>query len=116
MIINFKNVETLIFYNTEIRKLLSDMEFYFKQWEMGIRLPFMKAEGKQAIYDFLNNLTSEHILIMEDYFNDIIEIQRIDYSITKNYKFNVNTEEIDINMPYVAAYRDKDNLYLTFWK
>lgn len=121
--LNFSNVEELIFYDTEAQKML-DPELFstFEQWRLSKRVPYLDSIGKQAMLDFLNNISDNDVLSLENYFGKKIIIEKFNYKIVKNIK--VPIEKIDIcnelckieSLPYYSTFRDQENLYITFWR
>ncbi len=67
--LNFSNVEELVFFDVTVQRLLPIHMFsIFEQWRLAKRMSFLKDLGKQAILDFLNNLTDDDVFILEEYF------------------------------------------------
>jgi hypothetical protein len=121
--LNFSNVEELIFFDEEIQNLLPDDMFsIFEQWRMAKRIPFLKAIGKQAILDFLNLLNDKNIEILEDYFGEKIYVEKIDYSLVKNFKIPLSNSAVCeelckiTDMLYYSTWRDDEFIYISFWR
>lgn len=123
IILNFANVEELIFHDRSLQNLLP-AEFFslFEQWRLGIQFPALKQLGKHAILDFLNQLNEDHVEILESYFQEKIILERLNYSVVKNIV--VPLEEMEAcralceisEFSYFSTWRDKDSLYITFWR
>lgn len=121
--LNFSNVEDLVFYDLEVQKML-DPELFstFEQWRLSKRIPYLKDIGKQAILDFLNNITEDDILVLENYFQKKIYVEKFNYKIIKNIKvslenFNICNALCEIDsFSYYTTYRDDENIYITFWR
>lgn len=123
LILNFSNVEDLIFYDKDLQELLPvDMFSIFEQWRLSKRIPYLKSIGKEAILDFLNLIEENEIKILEFYFKEKIIVEKINYKIVKNVEINLKEEKIcekicDIQeFNYFNTYRDENFLYLTFWR
>lgn len=122
-ILNFSNVEQLIFYDREVQKILPIHMFsLFEQWRLSQRMPFLRQLGKQALLDFLNGLTDEDIAVLEGYFDEKIIVERLNYSIVHNLVVPLNDSslckalcEIE-GFGYFSTWRDEDFLYMTFWR
>jgi hypothetical protein len=121
--LNFSNVEELIFFDEKVQKLLPDDMFsIFEQWRMAKRIPFLKGIGKQAMLDFLNLVNDQNIDILEQYFGEQIYVERIDYSIVKNFKIPISEkivcEELCkiMDLIYYSTWRDEEYIYISFWR
>lgn len=122
--LNFQNVEKLIFHDRELQKLLPDHMFsYFEQWRMGQYIPYLKQVGKSAILDFLNNVSEDEVQIIEDYFQEKVMIERLNYKMSFNLEIPLEDSEnickslceIDGNF-YFNTWRDSEKLYIIFWR
>lgn len=121
--INFSNVEELIFFDKKIQSLLPQRMFnIFEQWRLSQRVSFLRDIGKRALLDFLNSLENEDIDVLEEYFNEKIVIEKLNYSIASNYKIPLCKCELCkelCSMEWTGnfnTWRDKDFLYITFWR
>jgi len=124
VILNFSNVEKMIFQDREIQKILPPNMFsYFEQWRLGKQMPFLKQIGKAAMLDFLNNLNDEHISILEDYFGERVMVERLNYNIAMNIEISLEDAnevcqklcEIEGDFNY-GTWRDEKKLYISFWR
>ena len=70
--------------------------------------------------DLLNLVENEHIIILENYFNTKITLDKLDYHLVKNFNFNINEAEKKLNgikgFYNLSSYRKGDRLYLSFWR
>lgn len=121
--LNFSNVEELIFFDKDIQNLLRiDMFSIFEQWRMAKRIPYLASLGKQAILDFLNTVTDEDLIILEQYFGEKIEVEKLNYTVVQNFTIPLSESEICETLcgietlNYFSTWRDKENLYITFWR
>jgi hypothetical protein len=121
--LNFSNVEELIFFNKEVQNLLSIEKFsIFEQWRMAKRISFLSSIGKQAILDFLNTLNEEDIFILEKYFNEKIEVEKLNYTVVHNLIIPISESHIcnylckTEGYNYFSTWRDEENLHITFWR
>lgn len=120
--IDFNNIEELIFQNEEIQRLFPHYCVnYFQQWKMGKQFPFLQSLVKKSILDFLNEL-EQYVDILENYFQEKIIIEKINYNMVLHTKIPLNNLDLcsslckinDFN--YFTTWRDEDYLYLSFWR
>lgn len=121
MIINFKNIEELIFKNKNIREKFPEFKAYFQQWDFSKQYSTFKSLGKQAVLDLMNKLNDRHVAILEDFFNQKVTISKIDNWIVKEFVFQVDELEIQLNelkeiSSQLSLYREGDQVYLTVWR
>lgn len=121
--LNFSNVEELVFYDKALQNLLPIHMFsVFEQWRLAKRIPFLKEIGKQAILDFLNNLTEADLHTLEHYFDDKIVIEKLNYSIVLNFKVPLFDSKMCEELcgvegfNYFSTWRDDEYLYISFWR
>lgn len=122
--LNFSNAEELVFYDTTLQhKLPIRMFSIFEQWRLAKRIPFLREMGKQAILDFLNQIDDEDLLVLEQYFNDKIFVEKLNYNIVKNLKLplsEINTccnELCKIDgYNQFCTWRDDKYFYISFWR
>lgn len=119
--LNFANVQELVFKNPDIHALLPECRDRFQQWKLGQSIPSLRPIAQKAFLDFLNNLTPEQIKILENYFKDTVEVERLDYTLIKNYKVSVSESEDWIQKigdldGEIVLYRDADTVYISVWK
>ena len=122
-ILNFSNVEQLIFYDQKAQKALPVHMFsLFEQWRLAQRVPFLKQLGRQALLDFLNGLTEDDINALEVYFDEKIIVEKLNYSIVHNLTVPLNEFSIckalcEIEgFGYFSTWMDDNFLYITFWR
>jgi 2-iminoacetate synthase ThiH len=119
--LNWTNVEELIFYDSDVQNLLPVHMFsIFEQWRLAKRVPFLRELGKQALLDFLNQLSESDIEVLESYFKKKIFVEKINYSISLDLKIplsNICDELCHIEgFNYTSTFRDEEYLYLTLWR
>lgn len=120
MILNTINAEELIFYNNKLRNKLSEFNHIFSQWDFAKQSPALRSLAKRTVLDFLNQLKKEHISLLEEYFNDKISLEKLNYNIVKNYDFPLEKANAELNdlggSSNFCIYRKDDQLYISFWK
>ncbi len=117
LIINFNNVENLIFYNAKVQALLPEFKHLFDSWKFAAKNPSFRNLGKRSIVDLLNHLTENNIEILAKYFGSEIQIDRIDYHIVKNSEYSIDTTEVLQNaFSNIVLFRKNNNLYVSSWR
>jgi hypothetical protein len=118
MILNFHNVEELIFYDERVRKLLPEFVDLFNQWAFSKQNIGFRQLTKRLLSDFLDILGDEQLTILERYFGTNITINKADYQVVKNMDFDLEDAELLINNDdfNFSIYRNQDHLYVTFWR
>lgn len=119
--LNFANVQELVFRNPDIHSLLLEYQDCFQQWKLGQMIPSLRPTAQKALLDFLKNLTIDQITILETYWQDTVKVERLDYTLIKNYKVSVSESEdwiqkIDGLEGEIVLYRDADTVYISCWK
>jgi hypothetical protein len=120
MILNLQNVEDLVFFDKKVWGVIPEFRPLFEQWALSKRAPGLQNLGKRSLIDFLNSLEKSHLDKLEEYFGDIIVLDKIDYHTVKNY--NGKMDEIRSELCQFggffdfSAYRKGDQISLTFWK
>lgn len=122
-LINFSNVEELIFFDQDVQKALPPHMFgLFEQWRMAQRIPFLRQLGRQALLDLLNGLTDVEITILENHFGEKIIVERLNYNIVQNITIPLSELALCETLCEIQAFgyfntwRDQDFLYITFWR
>ena len=119
--INFKNIEELLFKNSEVKTLLLDLRHIFDQWLLSYRFPALNTMRKQAIIDLLNSLDSNHIEKLARLLGDMVHIEKLDYHIIKNFHFSID-DAIERALTNYDSYsnlaiaRNADQIYVTIWR
>ena len=117
--INITNVEKLIFYNTEIHKLLPEFNQMFKLWKSGTVFG-IKSLSKQILLDFLNSINNTHIEILKNYFKMDVRVDAIDYKLVKDFKIPTPDADCIIcglkGYRNFITYRDENYVYICFWR
>jgi hypothetical protein len=121
MEINLSNVEELVFQDKKLQRLLPEFIHLFHQYRLAKMTPALRTMGQRTLLDFLNGLKSLHLEIIQDYFGQEITLFKTDHHIVKNLKVPLdNTIEelkgIEWLHPSLCVHRDKDYLYLSFWR
>ena len=119
--INPQNVEELLFKNSEIKSLLSDLRHIFDKWLLSYRFPALNNMRKQAIIELLNSLNASHLEKLAKFLGDMILVNNLDNHIIKNFKIPVDAP-IPIELTKHGSYdnivvsRDANDVYITIWR
>lgn len=119
MQLNLQNVEELIFYNNKIHSLLPELRHLFDQWKLGQTLPGLRTLAQRSILEFLNSLNDEQIKKLEEHFETTIIVDVLNYKLTSHYESSIDEAgELCKFSGYkeFALYRNKDQMYLSFWR
>ena len=82
----------------------------------------LRPTGKQAILDFLNELTDENVMVLEEYFGEKIIVEKLNYSIVMDTKVPLQEFSVCEELCQIEGYnnfttwRDEDFLYITHWR
>lgn len=121
MLLNFLNVEDMVFYDTVLQNQLPKHMFsIFEQWRLSKRVPYLREIGKQALLDFLNQLSDSDVKVLETYFDKKIVVEKLNYSIVLNLKIPLNEICDELckieGFNYSSTFRDDKHLYISFWR
>jgi hypothetical protein len=90
--------------------------------EDGKRISYLREIGKQALLDFLNMLDDSDIEILEQYFGEKIEVEKLNYSIATNHKIPLSeSKACEVlcgieGFNYFSTWRDDEHLYISCWR
>ena len=80
----------------------------------------LRAMGKRALIDFLNQVTDEQVAIIEEHLGTAVVFDKLDYHIVKNYGFLLGEADAKINevdtFSNAVVHRDGDRVYICFWR
>lgn len=84
-------------------------------------MSFLRGISKAAILDFLNNLNENDIAILEEYFQERVFIERLNYSVAMNKELSLDQDCCDELCSiegdfYFSTWRNKDKVHITFWR
>lgn len=120
MEINLQNIEEYIFFDKKIYSLLPEFRHLFDQWGLSKRVPGMSTLGPRVVLELLNSLEKSHISKLEEYFGDIIILDRVDHKLVKNHESSPEklAEELCLFSGYrdCCLHRDGGGVRVTFWR
>lgn len=122
MLIDFSNVQDLIFSDLELQKRLPEFKDLFQQWKLGQIVPSLRPMAQKALLDLLNQLKDDdHINILKEYFKTtIIEIRKLDYNIIKDHSIPICEIDYKIESLNIEGemflYRNADRIYIGEWR
>jgi len=118
--INLNNVEELIFHNRDFADKIPDFRGYYDQWRLGRMTAALKSVGQKSLVDFLNNITEQQTLKIEELLGEKVKIDCPKMSNIKSYTMDI-TELDDFmnqNSPYgyPRMYRKGTKIFITIWR
>lgn len=122
IVINFSNIEELVFQDPQLQRKLPRLFNYFEQWKLGIRVPYLRDISKQAILDLLNGLTEDDQVIIEEHLKDRVVIEKLHYNVVLNLTIPIEENQICSKFCEIKGFnyydisRDDEFLYVTFWR
>jgi hypothetical protein len=119
-ILNFKNVEDLIFTNKKIKDALPHLKHIFDNWNFGYQFISMKFVRKQAVFDLLRYLSQDDLKIISKILNQDIYITDDISKTIFNIKTNIYSLEkdlpFDFNLIDFSITRKGEQIGVTLWK
>lgn len=118
LILNLNNVEELIFYDPNIKKILPEFADLVTQWSFAKQNVGFRQLVKRSIIAFLDQLTDTHLDILSKYFGQKIAIDKLDHHIVKHVDVFIDDAELGINTDgfEFAMHRKDGMLHITFWR
>lgn len=121
VLLNLQNIEELIFLDSTVRTLLPDLRHIFDQWLLSKRVPTLRSLRLRSLMDMLNSLKNEHVRKLEEYFQDSLALDKLDYHIVRNATlslcFNADKELSDyVGYGNFTISRDAEQIYISFWR
>lgn len=121
MNINLQNIESVIFFDRQIRKLLPDFRNEFGQWDLAQHSSTLRSLGKRTVLNVLNSLNDEHVEILESYFKEPVTLMKLDHHIVRHSVFALEDSQSELNqldgwVGEFAICRDADHLYVSNWR
>jgi hypothetical protein len=112
MIINFYNIEDLLFVN-KIDFIHKKYSYIFDEWA------YSKSRGNINNINYLkvkllNLIDGEDIEKIENHFKDVVSLKRIENNIVKNFD---SFDNVDISTySDFCLFKNKHNIFLTCWR
>lgn len=118
LIIDLINVEKIIFYNSNLLKLLNP---YFSvlilEWKKSKQSSYSRNKTQNCLIDFLNTCSSDHGKIISDYLKVPVSIIPFNNSIIENQEADIDSlHTILKDISNVSLYRNKNKIKITRWK
>ncbi len=112
----------MVFFNSELKKLLSDdFQTTFNSWALSQKDPALRAFAQKMLILFVNQVKEKHIKIMSEYFNEEVVVERINTNVATHSEFSIHEAEEKLRSQPILkeaffAYREGEQLYLSFWR
>ena len=120
--INIHNVEEIIFENDKLWLQIPHLKSLKEQWKLGKYSPILRSLCKKSLLDFLNKANKEDEIIISKFLNANVTINKLDYNLVKNYEFNIENIENDLNLlkneffNFFSFTRKNEKINITFWR
>lgn len=116
-----KNVEDLVFFDSELQKRLPEFSDLFQTWQLGKRIPVLRPTAQKAILDFIDRLNDDSIAALEDYFGCKVVLEKLDHCIVRSYTMNISEAEEALNgdiekYDRFFIHRKGEQVYISFWR
>jgi hypothetical protein len=97
-----------------------DFSKVIKTWKLS-RTYNKNLEKQESLIQFLNLLNDKHKKILSNYFNDGVDVERISKNLTYDDKVSIDDlsdyfTENKFPTRDFAMYRNKEQVFLTFWR
>jgi hypothetical protein len=120
MIINFKNIEDIVFYDQSVKKKMPEFTHLFDQWKLSQQIYGLKTLAKRSVFEFLNSLEEKHIKILSEHFGVDVQIEKIDHRLVVNTDIDLKAEDDQFckyfgYSNFCITNTDKGS-FITFWR
>lgn len=114
------NVEKIIFYDKKAQQILPELSQVFAKWVLGVRTG-INSIAKDALLDFLNSVTTEHLDRLGSYLRSPVSVRKIDPRLVKHFETDVyclkgELENMSGFQGNVTVAREGDLIYLSMWR
>lgn len=118
MVINFRNVEDVIFLDPAVRPLLPEMRHFFDRWHLGRRVPALRNAGRRAALDCLAALGPDQIAKLEKHLGEPVVVESLDARSVANRSGGLAGEDLCeyAAFDYFCVWRDSAEMGVTFWR
>ncbi len=120
MEINLKNIEEIIFYNSEVWKIIPELSQYYSNWMMSKNVPGLRDLGKRTLLKFLQDINQESVSKLELFFKEPIMLNKINDNVVTNIETRL--EDIEKHICSLERYEDmcitrkEYNVSITTWR
>lgn len=119
MRITIQNVEELVFHDKDLWKNMPELIHLRDQWRISKMTPVLRALGRKSLLDFLRTAKGVHEEVLSEHFGETVTIDKIDRHLVSNKSLRVG-EEPDLEDAEIytgfSCYRNKEEIYITFWR
>lgn len=118
--IGLENVEEIIFSSRRLQQVLPEFKHLFASWTLSRQVPALRSLGKRCLVDFLNELTPEHLAILEKIFGTPVEVRSVDVNVVRHAKGNIDDIGCMLdgaeNYFGISLTRTGDTVGITMWR
>jgi len=117
--INVNNAEEILFSNNFIRESLPEFQKIFNQWDLCKSNLILRGIAKKTIVELLQNLSGEDIVKISNILGEFVTIDNLGHHIVKNVSLPLECEkELNnlVGLDNFSISRDKDKIYISFWR
>lgn len=118
--LNLTNIEELIFFDQKVRSLLPEFQSLFQQWQFS-KIHDLRSIRQQCLLHFLNSINDDHLAVLKGYFGCDVTLTKINNQTVRNVVIPISDakdklHDIEGGYQDFAVFRDKDQLYISFWR
>lgn len=117
MLININNVEDLVFMDKSVWSRIPELSHLRDQWRLSKMTPSLRAMGKKAMLDFLNDSKSYEDSLSE-YFGRKVTIDKVEPNSVKNSEFSVSEDHVNPEDAFseICLHREGEKVGMTLWR
>jgi len=116
MILDFYNIEDLIFNNVDLRKLLIKYDDIFNNW-VNFKIFGNTTKINHLKINFLNILNEDDLFKISDYYKEKVSIKKISNNIVGNFSYDLDNFNLNIeSYKNFCIFRNNKKVFLTCWR
>lgn len=118
--LNLNNVEEIIFKDKKLRIKLQEYKYLFDSYDLAMFSPSLKSLGMRCLNEFIKKCNKKDLEILKEYFNDDVEIVRLNLDPVLIFESEVDNLELilssDYNCSDICIYRKENQIRGMLWK
>jgi hypothetical protein len=119
-ILNFKDVEEIIFSHPIIQENLSKYKSFFDSYKFAKINPSFKMMAIRSVFGFMESITENEIKLISDILGYKISINKMNIDSIKNINCNINEIPNYLGDAYnyseICVYRNKNEVKILCWR